>query len=239
MKALAFNSSPHRDKGNTHMILGPFLDGMKQAGADIELVHILDLDIKPCLGDYDCWLKTPGKCVQSDDMSTVLPKFKGVDILVFGTPLYVDGMSGPMKNFFDRLIALGTPEIVIRDNRCRHRIRESRGDREVKVVLVSNCGFWEIENFDPLVAHIKAICENFSAQFAGALLRPHGPAMKPMMEMGFSMQPLFNACRDAGRQLVETGGIRDETLKEVSRVLIPREMYLTGANAYIKKALAK
>lgn len=32
MKVLAINSSPKMDKGNTAMILTPFLEGMREAG---------------------------------------------------------------------------------------------------------------------------------------------------------------------------------------------------------------
>ena len=37
MKVIAINSSPNMDKGNTAAILNPFLDGMKEAGAEVEL----------------------------------------------------------------------------------------------------------------------------------------------------------------------------------------------------------
>lgn len=38
-KILATNSSPNMDKGNTALILTPFIEGMKEAGADVELIY--------------------------------------------------------------------------------------------------------------------------------------------------------------------------------------------------------
>lgn len=35
MKVLAINASPHKDKGNTTMILAPFLEEMQEAGAEV------------------------------------------------------------------------------------------------------------------------------------------------------------------------------------------------------------
>ncbi len=231
MKVLAINSSPLKSKGNTHMILEPFLEGAKEAGAEVELLYTKDLNIKPCNGEFSCWYKTPGKCMLNDDMESVLEKVQQADIIVFATPLYVDGMSGPMKNMIDRMIPVVTPKIEIRDDHCRHPVRNEK--RRLKMVLVSNCGFWELDNFDPLVTHMEAIAANF-AEFVGSILRPHGPALKPMMEMGMDISSVIDACRDAGRQLVETGSIAEDTLKEISRDLIPRDVYLQNANSSIE-----
>jgi multimeric flavodoxin WrbA len=48
MKVIAINGSPKMDEGNTARILNPFLDGMKEAGAEIELFYTSKLKIKPC-----------------------------------------------------------------------------------------------------------------------------------------------------------------------------------------------
>ncbi len=59
MKVLAINGSPRIKNSNTSVILNPFLDGMKEAGADVDLVHAKKLDINPCLGCWTCIFKTP------------------------------------------------------------------------------------------------------------------------------------------------------------------------------------
>ncbi len=75
------------------------------------------------------------------------------------------------------------------------------------MALVSNCGFWELDNFDALVSHVKAIAKNLDATFAGTVLRPHGPAIKAMLDQHMPVADVLDAARDAGRQLVETGSI--------------------------------
>jgi len=236
MKVLAINSSPNMDKGNTARILGPFLDGMSEAGAEVELLYTRKLKISPCYGEYDCWLKTPGKCFQKDDMEMVLPKLGQADVLVFATPLYVDGMTGPLKNLMDRMIPGGQPFIEIRDGHSRHPGRGGEANHG-KVVLVSNCGFWELDNFDALVVHIKAVCRNMGREFAGALLRPHGGGLAMMADMGLPVGDIFDAAKDAGRQLVEHGEMAAETLEIVSRELVPRDAYVQFANQYFRQAL--
>jgi multimeric flavodoxin WrbA len=234
-KVLALNGSPRMEKGNTALILNPFLEGMEEAGAEVELFYTRKLNINPCRGDFICWLKTPGQCWQKDDMQMLYPKLKEADIYVFATPVYVDGATGPMKNLIDRILPLAQPFFELRDGHCRHLPRG--GHKSGKVVLVSNCGFWEMDNFDPLLVHIKAVCKNADREFAGALLRPHGEALRPMMEMGASPDDVFAAAKDAGRQLIRDGKMSPKTLKIVSRELMPLEMYFKFANETFQRAL--
>jgi len=235
MKVLAINSSPNMDKGNTALILGPFLEGMKDAGTEVEIFYTRKLKINPCQGEFSCWVKTPGECFQKDDMQMLYPKLREADIWVFATPVYVDGISGPMKNLLDRVLPLVQPFFELRDGHCRHPLRE--GTKSGKIVLVSNCGFWEMDNFDPLLVHIKAACKNGSREFAGALLRPHGPALRAMMEMGMPVDDILEAAKKAGRQLVEDGGMSPETLNVVSRELMPLEAYAQTVNQRFQQAL--
>ncbi len=135
-----------------------------------------------------------------------------------------------MKNLIDRMIPRILPFFELRNESCRHPVRGVTKDR--KMVLVSNCGLWEVENFDPLLVHMKAFCENASFEFAGALLRPHGESMMIMIEMGIPIGDIFEAANDAGSQLVKQGKISQETLDIVKRELLPRGMYVQSVNKY-------
>ena len=229
MKVVAINGSPKMDKGNTALILEPFLEGMREVGAEVELFYTKKLKINPCQGDFRCSTETPGECFQKDDMQMLHPKLCEADIWVFATPVYASGMTGPLKNLIDRiLIPLGEPFLELRDGRCHHPLRE--GTKPGQVVLVSSCGYWEMDNFDLLLAHIHAFCEHAEREFAGALLRPHGPALQPMMEKGVPIDDIFEAAKEAGRQLVEDGKMSPATLAVVSRELLPLEMWARGTN---------
>lgn len=223
------------DKGNTALILNPFLEGMKEAGAEVELFYTKKLNINPCTGEFNCWLKTPGKCYQNDDMNILYPKIAEADIIVLATPVYVDGITGPMKNLIDRTIPIAQPFFELRDGHCRHPIR---GEAKVrKYVLVSNCGLWEKDNFDPLLVFMKAFCKNASAEFVGALLRPHGEVMPEMLKMGEAIGDIFEAAKEAGRQLAKGQKMSQETLDIVSRELLPKEMYVQIVNQYSQQTL--
>jgi len=236
MKVVAFNASPKMEKSNTSMILNPFIEGIKKAGAEVELFYTKKLKIKPCCGEFHCWIKTPGKCFQNDDMQMLYPKIREADIWVLGTPLYVDGITGPIKNLLDRILPFAEPSFELRNGHCRHPVR--KGIKRGKVVLISNCGFWEVDNFDPMLAHVKAICKNADKEFVGALLRPHGGALQPMIKMGIDIDDIFRAAYQAGFRLIQDGTIPVETLKIVSRQLLPLELYMQFVNTYFNQELA-
>lgn len=238
MKLLAFNCSPRMAKSNTSLILDPFLEGAREAGAEVELIYLRKLKVKPCLGCFSCWLKTPGICVQKDDVALIMPKLGEAEVWVFAMPLYVDGMPGHLKMLLDRMIPGARPVIEVRGDHCRHPLRGGM-KKGGKIVLIANCGFWELDNFDPLLVHMKAICKNVNRELAGALLRPHGEAMRPMMRLGIAIDDIFDAAREAGREVVRKGKISRQLENIVSRELIPRDMYIRFANEGFKALSAE
>lgn len=80
------------ERGNTALILNPFLDGMCEAGADVDLFCVKELEIHRCQGEQNYWFNAPGTCFQKDDMQTLLPALRDADVWVWGTPLYCEGL---------------------------------------------------------------------------------------------------------------------------------------------------
>ncbi len=228
MKVVAFNGSPKMEKGDTALILNPFLDGLKSAGAEVELFYTGKLNINPCRGECNCWFKTPGKCFQDDDVQVIHPKLREADVWVFATPVYFWGMSGPLKTLLDRVLPLGEPFVTLHDDHCAHPLRPEVKGR--KIVLVSSCGFWEMDNFDPLVAQLRTICRGIGFDFAGALLRPHGSTFAFMLQNGAPVADVPAAARDAGYQLGSGGVMSAKTLETVSRPLLSRDVYVDAVN---------
>lgn len=237
MKVLVANSSPHEERGGTGVVLAPFVRGLRAAGAEVDVVLLHPLDIRPCRGCLGCWLSTPGRCVQRDAMDELLPRAAGADTLVLATPLYVDGMNGRMKGFLDRMIPVLEPWFEVRDGRCRHPRRD--WFRPARLALVSACGLPEPENFEPLVAHVRAAGANLGCEFAGALLRPYAASFSALGAHGVQAGPVLAACEAAGRELVEAGAISAATQAAAGRELVGRDLYVRAVNASFRRALAR
>ncbi len=181
MKVIAINGSPNGADGNTQIILDPFLDGMSDAGAEVEVLQIRKLRIHPCNGCFRCWPRD-GECVIKDDMRWLLPKMKEADIWVFGSPLYVDGMPGPLKTLVDRLFPTSSPYLEMRRGHTRKKVREGLKE-DGKLVLVSTCGLHEIDNFDALISQFRGIAGIKHREFAGAVLRPHAALLTVLLKL--------------------------------------------------------
>lgn len=234
MNILLVNGSPLGKKGHTFFLQKAFVKGAREAGATVDEVFLNSKKIKPCLGCYTCWTKTPGTCIIDDDHADLLEKCRRTDTLVLATPLYVDGMTAQAKLFIDRLIPLARPEFFCVDGHCRH---PSRGDSFKNFLLISNCGFHELDNFDALVMHCRRISLNMHAQYLGHLLRPHGPLMKYRDLMPEAIDSVLNAVAQAAVEIVTTGTLSQATMDAVSAEMIPKDDYMQSVNAYWQQAL--
>jgi multimeric flavodoxin WrbA len=110
MKILAFIGSP-RKEGNTDILVDRVLSGADTAGHQCEKIYLYDLDLMPCI---DCRVCKKGDlvCTRDDNMRDIYPKIEAADVIIFGTPLYWYGPSGPMKLLMDRLLPYSETETL-------------------------------------------------------------------------------------------------------------------------------
>jgi multimeric flavodoxin WrbA len=209
------------EKGNTAMVLTPFIQGMMDAGSDVELLYASRLKVKPCTcGEMYCWNEMPGECCIKDNMQLLYPKLREADILILATPVYIP-LPGEMQNIINRLCPLLDPLLEFREGRTRARFRKDVGIR--RIVLVSTGGWWEKANFGMVVRIIEELAEDASVEFAGAVLRPHAHLMKEKGELTQDGEAILNAVRRAGYELLKEGVMTKETLETISRPLISQE----------------
>ncbi len=150
MKLLAFNASPRRANGTTDVLIDRFIEGTKEIGVEAEKYYVVDLDINGCLGCFSCWWKTPGKCVQRDDMDWILPAINESDILILGTPIFNRNTTHHLQRLVERTFLNTLPEMYVEDGATRH---PSRTKKIPHLVLASTCGFPDLSNFD----HVRGL----------------------------------------------------------------------------------
>ncbi len=99
-KMIMVNGSP-RKNGADAQILEKVGELASKYGYETELFNVYDLQLNGCKSCYAC--KKTGSCVQKDEMNEIISKIKESDMIVFATPVYFGGETGPLKTFIDRL----------------------------------------------------------------------------------------------------------------------------------------
>jgi multimeric flavodoxin WrbA len=236
MKIVALDGSPNAEKGNTAMLLARFLAGASEAGADVERVSVYKLRMEPCCARVPCWHKTPGVCIYNDDVSALMGRMAHADVWVLSSPVHVGGMTHGLTRVMERSIMLLSPHYELgNDGRTRHVTLPCAGDR--MMVLISTCGLYEEDAIAPLVAQVEDLSRSHGRRFAGALLRPHGLALRFMKANGLDVEDVLQAAHDAGRELVRTGSMSEETLQKVRRPLISRDDFIAMMNSAFDRRL--
>jgi len=233
MRVLAINSSPRAQDSCTDKILIPLLAGMKKAGASIETVYLGKLKINHCKGCFNCWTKTPGKCIHKDDMPSVLQKYIEADFLILATPLYYFNVSGLMKNFLDRTLPLA--KIDMKEGKSGLTEHFGRYKTNLnKILLVSPCGYPEFDHFVHLVSYVKFLAGNFGCEYIGEILRPAAEMLRID-----ECQPMFKSyyanLKVAGEQLITKGKISKKIRDELHKLFIQPKEYRKLVNVGFAK----
>ena len=100
---------------------------------------------------------------------------------------------------------------------------------------MSTCGFGELDNFVPMEMHIKAAVKNMADYiYAGALLRPMGPALDEAINKNTDqINKVLGYFKKAGKELVVDGKVSDESFKAVTEPLMTVQEVAESGNAYI------
>jgi multimeric flavodoxin WrbA len=106
LKVMAVNGSA-RKTGNTATLLEKALEGAAAEGAEVEMVHLYDLDFKGCTSCFACKRiggKSCGKCAMRDELTPILDKIPELDALILGSPIYFGNVTGEMRSFLERML---------------------------------------------------------------------------------------------------------------------------------------
>lgn len=231
-KVLVINGSPKIEKSNTAFLLNPFMEGMKKAGASVELIYTRKLKILPCIGCFKCWGETIGECFIQDDMQELYTKLRDADILVLATPVY-SSLPGEMQNFVNRLVPLIEPILEFRNGRTRARCHEDVNISKLLAVVVS--GWWEIENLNVTISVIEEVAKNYSIEFAGAIRRPH---CYPLQDETEKSKEILQMLEKVGFKLIKKGRMDKDNLDIISQPLADKEEYTQLKTAsYLKQKM--
>ncbi len=235
MNVLALNSSPRGDEESyTAIMLGCLVDGMREAGGNVEVVNLREKKIRNCIGCFTCWTKTPGQCVHKDDMTYELfPKWKASDLVVYASPLYYHTINAAMSAFRERtlpaILPFFEPDAV---GKTIHPIR----DKIPASVFLSVCGFPEDSEFNPMRKFFARA--HMGVEEAGIICRA-GASLLSSPFLQEKANDVLDATRQAGRELIEDMEIAPETMDRITQPLGDAESFGKMGNMYWKTCIAE
>jgi multimeric flavodoxin WrbA len=87
--------------------------------------HVLSDEgtIRPCIGCFGCWTKTPGQCVLHDGYENLGELLSQCEQLTVLSQCLYGGFSPFVKNVLDRSISYVQPGFVLKNKETHHRRR--------------------------------------------------------------------------------------------------------------------
>lgn len=214
MKVLALNSSARSGgMSKTELLMTHLVEGMREAGGDVDVVNLREKKIKTCIGCYTCMTKTPGKCVLKDDMTEELfPKWLESDLVIYATPLFHHTVNATMKTFIERTFPICEPFLIEKEGgRWSHPLRQ----KHPAAVVLSVCGFPALSAFGGLTHYANFLFEEQEERRLWAEI--YRPGAEFMYKTVDKQNDILDATRQAGRELVETHGISPDTLARIEQ----------------------
>ena len=247
MNILAINGSPKGERSNTWRVTSAFLQGItaqeesaRGQAPVVETLNVCALDIKPCLGCFSCWSKTPGTCCLHDDMQGVIEKILWADVIIWSFPLYYFGLPGPLKNLIDRQLPMSLPFMSAETESGGHPSRYDMGGK--RTVVVSTCGFYTAKgNYSGVTDLFDRLCgkSGYTTIFCGQgeLFRVKELAARTdeylswVKKAGeeFATDCVGNAGSAANGRAAD--GISRETRSKLDQNLFPRDVFEAMADA--------
>lgn len=208
MKIVAINGSPRGKKSATFLMIEEFFKGAQEAGAKTKQYLLSDMKIHHCIGCMSCWTKTLGECVFHDDMEKI--NVYNCDLLIFATPLYVYNVSGLLKNFIDRSIVW----------------TKKKNMKPFKYMVISNCGYSGLENFDGLRAVFRGMANYVETDIVAEIYRDQGGVLLNFSEKEIpAINEYKKLLRFAGREVVQNGKISFQTQKKLEKSFFSHDVF--------------
>ena len=97
----------YRKNGTIDSAVSAILEGARQRGAAVSKIYLLDRHIEFCTNCRACTQESGprrGKCVQQDDLESVLSEIEAADALVLGAPVNFWNVNALFRRFLERLV---------------------------------------------------------------------------------------------------------------------------------------
>lgn len=106
-----------RHNGSCAYLINTLEKGLTESGIAVKKYYIGDVDLHFCKGCKRCY--TDGKCVQNDDVQTIVEDVLSSDVVAIASPSYWADVPAQLKTLFDRTTPYGdtNPNRILKANK--------------------------------------------------------------------------------------------------------------------------
>ncbi len=123
MKITILNGNPNADNAKFDNYLKELCNLLKSSKHTVTILQLREMDIRYCIGSFDCWVKTPGECIVKDSSYDISREYINTDFVLFASPIIMGFTSALLKKAHDKLIPLLLPYFELVQNEVHHLAR--------------------------------------------------------------------------------------------------------------------
>jgi multimeric flavodoxin WrbA len=124
---------------------------------DFKKYEIGENAIKPCLGCFNCWIKTPGECIQKDIINEINRIYINSDVCIYITPISFGQISSNIKFVIDRRIPNILPFFEKENGETYHPLRYSKLTTNITIAYGDNITKNEKSTLNTIIGHQSKI----------------------------------------------------------------------------------
>lgn len=125
MRAVILNGARHEEDSGARA-QKVLVAELSARAYDVDAFVLRRLEIEPCRGCFECWVRTPGICNRSEIANQIASAVIRSDLTVLLTPITFGGYSSELKKAMDHLIPLIAPTFIRLRGEVHHAPRYPR-----------------------------------------------------------------------------------------------------------------
>jgi amino acid adenylation domain-containing protein len=193
-------------------MLKHLVTGMRDAGAEVEIVHLRNKTIKNCISCFACYNRKDKKCSHKDDMTAeLIPKWLESDLVIYATPVYFHTINAALKTFIERTFPLYL-SFDETDTEKSHLVFNDK-DSYPAIAFISVSGFHHYSAFNVFSHYVNYL---YGSKLVAEIYRTSSALLPFCKEKG---SDVFDATIQAGRELVRFMKIAPETMARIKQPL--------------------
>ena len=99
-------------------------EAVEDTGNKTTVITLNGDELSPCLGCFQCWVKTPGLCIiTNDSANSIVAQLIQADVVILLSEIFYGGFSYDIKALLDRSISLISPYFETYEGEMHHKKR--------------------------------------------------------------------------------------------------------------------